>query len=494
MVLVTAPALASTASPILHPLPFSFEPNLGQTDPRVKFLARSRGMTLFVTATETVFATPRSAVRMRLIGASQATEVSGVDPLPGRSHFLVGRDSGRWRTNAPTFARVRSREVYRGIDLVHYGTEGRQLEYDLVVTPGADPGVIKLAFDGVDRLELAKDGVLVLQVGETQLQLGKPHVYQASPRGRRIVAGTWVLRDDGTVGFRLGPYDPRHALVIDPTVALATYVGGGGVDQAFAIALGGDGSVYLAGNTVSANFPTTVGSFQAVAGGGVDAFVVKLNDTFTARVYSTFLGGTGNDAARGIAVDTAGNAYVTGFTTSGDFPTTTGAFQETPLATEPAGTANAFVAKLNPQGSALVYGTYLGGTASDIGLAIAIDTTGGAYVTGGTFSADFPVTLGAAQTALGGARDAFVARLSPSGAALVYSTYLGGAGTDVGNAITVDGAGAAYVTGSTTCAAAPVLRRPIFPRRRVWSRPCVLPASPRAWPTPSWPSSVLSAA
>ena len=418
-------------------------------------------MTLFVTATETVFATPRSVVRMRLVGASPA-EVSGVDPLPGRSHFLIGRDPTRWRTDAPTFARVRSRGVYRGIDLVHYGTEDRQLEYDLVVAPGADPRVIKLAFDRVDRLQLV-NGVLVLHVGETQLRLDKPHVYQTSAGGRRIVAGSWMLQDGATVGFHLGPYDPRQELVIDPTVALATYVGGGGVDQAFAIALAGDGSVFLTGNTVSADFPTTVGSVQPASGGGVDAFVVKLNPTFTARVYSTFLGGAGNDAGRGIVVDAAGNAYVTGFTTSANFPTTTGAFQETPPAGEPAGTANAFVVKLNPLGSALVYGTYLGGTGSDIGLAIAIDGSGGAYVTGGTFSADFPITLGAAQLILGGDRDAFVTRLSPSGAGLVYSTFLGGAGTDVGNAITVDTTGTAYVTGSTTCAAAPCSTLTDFP-------------------------------
>ncbi|HKQ66536.1 MAG TPA: CFI-box-CTERM domain-containing protein [Methylomirabilota bacterium] len=461
IVFTTTQALASTTSPVLHPLPFSFEPNLGQTDPRVQFLARSRGMTLFVTATETVFVTPRSVVRMRLVGASPA-EVSGVDPLPGRSHSLIGRDPTRWRTDAPTFARVRSRGVYRGIDLVHYGTENRQLEYDFVVAPGADPRVIKLAFEGVDRLQLV-DGVLVLHVGETQLRLDKPHVYQTSAGGRRVVAGSWMLQDGATVGFRLGPYDPRHALVIDPTVSLGTYVGGGGVDQAFAIALATDGSVFLTGNTVSADFPTTVGSVQPASGGGVDAFVVKLNPTFTARVYSTFLGGAGNDAGRGIAVDAAGNAYVTGFTTSGNFPTTTGAFQETPPAGEPAGTANAFVVKLNPLGSALVYGTYLGGTGSDIGLAIAIDGSGGAYVTGGTFSVDFPITFGAAQLNLFGGRDAFVTRLSPSGAGLVYSTFLGGAGTDVGNAITVDAAGAAYVTGSTTCAAAPCSSLTDFP-------------------------------
>jgi hypothetical protein len=451
-------------NPALHALPWSFEPNLGQTDPRVKFLARGRGMTLFVTPTETVFLTPRAAVRMRLVGARADAEVGGVDLMPGRSHFLIGRDPGRWRMDAPTFARVRSRDVYRGIDLVHYGTEDRQLEYDFVVAPGTDPGVIRLAFDGADRLRLDDQGGLVLHVGETHLRLGKPHVYQMSAaEGRRTIAGAWELLDNGAVGFRLGAYDRGRTLVIDPTVALATYVGGTGTDQAFGIALGGDGSVYLAGNTASADFPTTVGSFQPAAAGGVDAFVVKLNATFTARVYSTFLGGSGDDAARGIAVDNAGNVYVTGFTTSSDFPTTPGAHREARLGGEPAGVADAFVVKLNPLGSALIYSTYLGGTGSDIGLAIAIDLAGSVHVTGGTFSTDFPVTLTAPQLFLGGDRDAFVTRLGPAGNALVYSTYLGGAGTDVGNAIALDATGAAYVTGSTTCAAAPCSTVTDFP-------------------------------
>ena len=457
VVFLTVPALtprASAANPALRGLPFSFEPNLGQTDPRVKFLARSRGMTVFLTSAETVLLTTRGAVRMRLEGANPDPAIHGVDPLPGRHHSILGRDPGRWRANVPTYARVRYRDVYRGVDLVYYGTEDRQLEYDFVVGPGVDPGVIRLTFEGVDRLELGADGDLVLHVGQTHLRFGKPRVYQVFDEGRRSVAGAWTL-ENTTAGFRLGAYDTSKALVIDPTVALATYIGGSGSDQAFAVALGADGSVFLTGNTVSANFPTTLGSVQPMTGGGSDLFVTRLNSTFTTSLYSTFLGGSGDDAGRGIAVDPAGNAYVTGFTTSTDFPTTPGAFRLNRPIGEPAGVADAFVVKLNPQGSALVYGTYLGGTGSDVGLAIAIDLAGNAFVTGGTFSVDFPRTLGASQLLLGGGRDAFVTSLNGTGTALRYSTFLGGAGTDVGNAIAIDGAGSAYVTGSTTCAAAP---------------------------------------
>ena len=419
-------------------------------------------MTLFVAPTETVFLTARSAVRMRLVGARTDAEIQGVDPLPGRSHFLVGRDPARWRTNTPTFARVQSRNVYRGIDLLHYGVEGRQLEYDFVVAPGVDPGMIRLAFDGADRLRLDDNGDLVLHVGATQLRFGAPRVYQASAEGRRIVAGAWRLADASTAGFRIGAYDTSKPLVIDPTVALATYVGGSGADQAFAIALGADGSVFVTGNTTSPNFPTTLGSFATTPRGGVDAFVVRLKADFTTALYSTYLGGSGDDAGRSIAVDANGNAYVTGFTTSADFPTTPGSVQPVRPAGEAAGVADAFVVKLNPQGSGLVYSTYLGGTLSDVGLGIAIDTAGFAFVTGGTFSSDFP-SFFAAQPFLGGDRDAFVTRLDPTGSFLIYSTFLGGLGTDVGNAIAVDATGAAYVTGSTTCAAAPCSTVTDFP-------------------------------
>jgi len=442
-------------------LPFSFEPNLGQSDARVKFLARTRGMTVFLTATDSVLSTGRTAVRMRLVGANPAARIEGLDALPGRSHSFVGSDPVRWRANVPTYARVAYREIYPGIDLVYYGTQERQLEYDFVVAPGADPRIIRLTFDGVDRLELNGAGDLVLRVGDTSLRFGKPLVYQRLEGARRKVAGRWAFENRTTVGFHVGSYDARRPLVIDPTIVLATYVGGGLTDQAFAIALDASANVYLTGNTNSADFPTTVGAFQPTPPSArVDAFVVKLNSAFTARTYSTYLGGTtGDDAGRGIAVDATGNAYVTGFTASTDFPTTPGAFQTA----FGGGVFDAFVVKLNPAGSALVYGTYLGGAGSDVGLGIAIDTAQNAYVTGGTFSANFPTAAGVSQTVLAGGRDAFVTQLNAAGTALVYSTYLGGAGTDVGNAIAVDGTGAAYITGSTACAAAPCVASTDFP-------------------------------
>src|SRR3989442_1526188 len=372
-------------------LSFSFEPNLGQSDARVKFLAGTRGLSVFLTATDTVLSTGRTAVRVRLVGANSAARIEGLDALPGRSHSFIGRDPGRWRTNVPTYARVAFREIYRGIDLVYYGTQERQLEYDFVVGPGADPRAIRLTFDGVDRLELNEAGDLVLHVGETSLRFGKPLVYQRSEGARREVAGRWAFENRTTVGFHVGRYDARRPLVIDPTIALATYVGGTGTDEAFAIAIDASANVYLTGNTSSLDFPRSVGAFQTTLRGTSDAFVVKLNSAFTALTYSTYLGGTtlggttGDDAGRGIAVDASGNAYVTGFTVSNDFPTTAGAFQ-----TAFGGVRDAFVVKLNPTSSSLVYATYLGGSGSDVGLGIAIDTGGNWYVTGGTLSTNFP--------------------------------------------------------------------------------------------------------
>src|SRR2546425_1839517 len=435
-------------------LPFSFEPNLGQSDARVKFLARTRGLTVFLTATDTVLSTGRTAVRMRLVGANSAARIQGLDELPGRSHSFIGRDPSRWRTNVPTYARVAYRDIYPGIDLVYYGTQERQLEYDFVVGPGADPRAIRLMFDGVDRLELNGTGDLVLHVGDTSLRFGKPLAYQGSEGARREVAGRWAFENRTTVGFHVGSYDARRPLVIDPTIALATYVGGAGTDQAFAIAIDASANVYLTGNTTSVDFPTTLGAFQTTLQGGSDAFVVKLNSAFTARTYSTYLGGTtGDDAGRGIAVDATGNAYVTGFTASTDFPTSAGAFQTT----FGGGVLDAFVVKLNPAGSGLVYGTYLGGSDSDVGLGITIDILGNAYVTGGARSADFP-TFCAFQGALAGdplmpsRPGAFVTKLNATRTALTYSPYLCGGGTRGGNA---------YVTGGTSSGGAPPAGFPV---------------------------------
>jgi hypothetical protein len=455
-------------------LPLSFEANQGQTDSQVQFLAHGRGYTLFLTAREAVFifrpsstasrrptdlirrarlvqdisATALGMVRMQLLGANPVPQMVGMEELPGKANYFIGNDPHKWRTNLPTYAKVKHINVYPGVDLVYHGNQG-QLEYDFVVQPGADPSAITLGFDGVDRLDVDAQGDLVLFTAGRSLRLQKPLVYQEEDGGRQPIAGGYVRKGNHQVGFHVVAYNLARTLVIDPVLSYATYLGGSDEELAAGVAIDAAGNAYVTGGTVSADFPTSPGAFQTTKLGFRNAFVTKLNTAGSALVYSTFLGGSNNDAAAAIAVDASGNAYVTGAADNPDFPTTPGAFQTTPGAV---GEFQAFVTKLNPTGSALVYSTFLGGSSDDGAAAIAIDTSGNAYVTGVTLSTDFPTTPGAFQTipgdGFGRVQDAFVSKLNAAGSALVYSTYLGATDTG-GNAIVVDASGSAYVTGGT---------------------------------------------
>ncbi|HET9177444.1 MAG TPA: SBBP repeat-containing protein [Terriglobia bacterium] len=442
-------------------LPLSFEANHGQTDSRVKFLARGQNYTLFLTGHEAVLSLssgksgraakhPASSavVRFRLLGSAPAAPVTGQDLLPGTSNYFLGNDPSRWHTGIPNYASVRYHQVYPGIDLVYHGNEG-QLENDFVVSAGSDPNLVRIGLAGVDGLRLDRSGNLALKVDGGEVQLRKPRAYQ----GKNEVPVSYVLRAGNEVGLRLGAYDHRQQLVIDPVLAYSTYFGGSGGDIGYGIAVDSAGDAYITGISNSANFPTSTGSQSGAFGGGGDAFVVKLNPVGTAssssstpqRVYSTFLGGSGTDSGNAIAVDAGGDAYVTGSTNSSDFTTTTGAFQ-----TVPGGGSDAFVAELNSTGAGLVYSSYLGGSGDDAGQGIAVDSSNNAYVTGSTQSPNFP-TLNPlpAHNTNAGSSDAFIAKVNFTGTALLYSTYLGGAKADVGQSIKVDGSGNAYVAGYT---------------------------------------------
>jgi len=387
-------------------------------------------------------------LRMKLRNANPATRVTGVDELAGTSNYFIGNDPAKWRTNVPTYAKVKYEGIYSGIDLVYYGNQ-RQLEYDFIVAPGANPNRIAFDVRGAKRIRRTEHGELVFKVGEDEIRWHKPVVYQEKDGTRREIAAHYAITDTNSIAFEVAKYDASRPLYIDPLI-YSTYLGGSGQDAGYGIAVDNLGNAYVTGYTSSSNFPVTSGAFQTTCCG---AFVTKLNPTGTALVYSTYLD---NGWGRGIAVDATGNAYVTG-NAGGGFPVTPGAFQTVCGGTCEYG--NAFVTKLNPTGSVLVYSTYLGGSGvyGDLGTGIAVDNSGNAYVTGQTSSTNFPVTPDAFQTTFGdGSTDAFVTKFNPQGSALVYSTYLGGSGYDLGNGIAVDSLGSAYVSGSTESTDYPV--------------------------------------
>ena len=533
--------------------PLSFEPNREQTGAEVKFLARGEGYILFLTDKDAVFRLGKgpgnsSVLRMSLLGANAKPSFTGMDELPGKSNYLIGNQPDHWRTNIPNFRKVSEHNIYPGIDLVYYGTQ-RQLEYDYVIAPGASASKIQISFEGAKNLHTDTNGDLVLSVaGNNDVRLHKPIAYQQMGNEKQLIAANYVLRGKDTVAFGVGEYDASRPLIVDPILSYSTYLGGSGIDGANAIAVAPDNTAFVAGSTFSSDFPT-IHALQPNEGGGPDfprdAFVAKISADGSTLLYSTYLGGGNKDFGNGIAVDNSGSAYVTGTTLSPDFPVTTNSFDTlcgadgkcgatwntggflvtnafvtklnpagsglvystffgyyenvsgqaiavdangtafltgyttadfvptvtiTPPKLPPppfpisptafqtiygGGTTNAFIAKFDATGSTVLYSSYLGGNTEDAAYGIAVDGSANAYITGLTYSTNFPTTAGALQSAFGGAGDAFVAKwnLNASGpASLIYSTYIGGSGLDQGNGIAVDNGGNAYVTGLTNSA------------------------------------------
>ncbi len=456
-------------------LPLHFEPNLGQADPEVKFVARAAGYTAFLTATGPVLMTPprksahpvsevrrldtrdrlgvaafkqqapHAALRMRLIGAATDVPLVGEQVLAGRTNYLRGADESRWITDVPTYASVRWPGVYDGVD-VRFHAAGGLLEYDFEVAPGADPRQILVWFEGQESASVDENGDLVLRVEGGELRQQRAIAYQEGTRGRISVGARYYIGSGGEVGLALDSYDTDVPLVIDPIFVYDDYIGGGTVDNGNAenvgqsIAVDGAGAAYVTGVTSFVNFPTPNG-WDSNQNGGSDAFVTKLSPDGASLVYSTFIGGLADDRGKSIAVDGSGNAYVAGETVSADFPTTTGAWDAT------LGSAHrfdGFVVKLSADGSQLTYSTYLGGSMDDGCVGLALDSTGAAYATGFTYG-KFPVTVGAFASPHLGSNAVFVTKLSTDGRSLAYSTFFGGRA--VGNAIAVDVFGSAYVAG-----------------------------------------------
>src|SRR5207249_7549696 len=270
----------------------------------------------------------QAVLRIRFVGANPKTRVQGQEELPGKANYFIGNAPTKWRTKVPTYAKVRYDDLYPGVDLIYYGTQ-RQLEYDVVVRPGADPNRIIFGIQGADDLEVDAQGDLVLHTAAGQIRQHKPFVYQEVDGVRKEIPGGYVLTGVHQVSFEVGAYDPSLSLVIDPVLAYSTYLGGSNSDGGSGIAVDAAGNAYVTGTANSTNFPTTTGAFRNGLVGFADAFVAKLDPTGSTLLYSTYLGGSNFNDATGIAVDAAGNAYVTGSTLSIDFPTTTGAFQPT---------------------------------------------------------------------------------------------------------------------------------------------------------------------
>lgn len=465
-------------------IPLHFEANGGQTHGDVRFLAHGAGYVVLLTANTAVLkaarplshaerggrsaAEPRRiagvALRMSLAGASAQPNVSALEPLRGKTNYVVGSDPSKWRTNVPTYAKVRFADVYPGIDIVYHGDQ-RQLEMVFVIAPGADSAKVAIDFQGIETIEVDDDGDLVLHAGAETLRVRKPLAYQDFDGVRRAVDARYVIESAKRVGFSVGPYDRARPLVVDPVFAYAAETGtlsGSRSEYAAGIAVDAGGNAYVTGGTLSTDFPTTFGGFQTTFAGydGLneigDGYITKIDSTGTTLIYSTYLGGSSGDEATGIAVDADGNAHVVGFTNSFNFPTTAGALQNPRDGGRP---GSAFFAKLSSDGSALLYSTYLGGTRYDHATGVTLDAAGNTYVTGFTFSEDFPVTAEAVQPIFAGpvndSGDAFVTKFSAADT-LVYSTYLGGSAADCGYGIAADSGGSAYVTGQTDSVNFPV--------------------------------------
>lgn len=465
----TGPAVAPL-SPRSFRLPLVFERNDGQTDPRVRFLARSAGcvaffepdrITLAVRPTRAASdATPSiaAAVGIRVVGGDAAASVEGLDLLPGRSNYLIGDDPAAWRTDIPQYARVLCRDVLPGTDVVHHGRSGA-LEFDLVVRPGADPAAIRLALDGVRDVRVAEaTGDLLLGTASGDIALAAPVVYQERAGERLPIDGRYRVLPGNEVAFEVAAYDRDLALVIDPVVSFSTYLGGSAGDAFDGVAVDASGFVYGTGMTVSANFPT-VGGVQSVLLGTGDTVIVKLDPATSAVVYSTYVGGALEEGANRIAVDPAGNAYVTGRTDSTNHPVVNAAQPAFGGGGSFFRQGDAFVSVLNAAGNGFVYSTYLGGSGNENGLGICVDAAGNASVIGRSDSSNFPV-FRATQPLNAGSWDLFVTRFTSAGA-VQFSTYLGGSGSENatygGAGIACDAAGNVFVTAGTASANFPTV-------------------------------------
>jgi hypothetical protein len=454
----------------INALPIRFEINKGQTDSKVRFLSKASRHDLFMTNNEAVFSfelpdstlnnkdndrkqirslQKRGILRLQFLESNPKVNVVGLDKLSEKSNYLMTRSPHSWKTGVDVFSKVKYESIYEGIDLLYYGNQ-HYLEYDFIVKPGTDVSLIKLNFLGTKKIYKSQSGDLIIDVCGIEFKQHKPVAYQIIDGERKEVLSDYVIGNNSEVRFEVGTYDNTQPLIIDPVLSYASYLGGFGLDSGNSVARDSSGYIYVTGETSSTNFPTVSGGFQTVKSTSSDVFILKLDPSGAALAYSTYIGGDGDDVGQGVIVDSSGNAYVTGKTTSTNFPTLN------PIQTSFGGVTDAFVTKLNAAGNALVYSTYLGGVGNENSYgAIAIDGSGQVLITGTTTSTNFPLQ-NAQQATIGGSADAYVTKLNAAGNALIYSTYLGGANADYGKGIAVDSLSNAYIVGTTASTNFPV--------------------------------------
>ena len=482
----------------LGKLPLSFEPNRGQTDPRVQFLSRGPGYTVFFTQDETVMAlrdtkTSNAVVRMKFVGGTNSASAHPMDALSSQSNYLIGNDSSKWVTGVAGFGKLRYENVYPGIDVLYQG-ESKKLRYDFIVKPGADPNAIQMSFEGADNISINKDGDLAMTIGGKTLITTKPYTYQEDGGAKKEVASHFAVKN-GRVTFELAKYDTSKDLIIDPSVVFVTFLGGLLNDSVTGVAIVNPtfsvsslpSAYFVTGTTTSDNFPTSAGVLptcptnapNCLPGGlsgsthvGVeDVFVTKISFTGSQIVWSTYLGGNSKDSAAAIAVDAittqagpnagsptcaqAGCPVVVGQTFSANFPTFP--FQTPNLS----GANDAFVAKLAADGKSLLYSTYLGGAQDDQATGVAIDLNANVYVGGYTDSPFFlcpgNVTLACTNnsTQVPPSSDAFVVKVPANypagGFASLQSTLFGGFGEEFARGVAYNRTNnMVYLGGDTT--------------------------------------------
>ncbi len=446
-------------------VPVSFERNVGQFDGDVSYVARTSRYTLRLGKGEAVIAmvsgragsingkpadrlvdaaaAQPAVVRMQFAGGRRDAAAAGELALPGKANYFLGDDHSKWRTNVPLFGSARYTAVYPGIDVVFYGSEG-EIEYDFVLSPDADPRDIRLQFSGASAMRIDANGDLVLETPAGPLRQRHPTLYQERDGRRLPVTGRYVQRGSKTFGIEVDDYDRMRTLIIDPVIAFSTYLGGNQGEYSYSVAVGPDGGVFVGGWTRSTDFPVPGTPYQASFRGVDDSFVTKLNPETGQIVYSTYIGGTGSDGVLGMTVDAAGRLYMAGGTASSNYPTTSNRIQSY------RGGIDAFVSRLSVDGSVLEYSTYVGGSAAEEGIALAINAAGDIYLTGYTHSLNFPsVNAFRTKTVDGGSADAYIVKFTPGATTFTYATCFGGTAYDFPFGIKVDAAGYAHVVGSS---------------------------------------------